>query len=542
MAVTPDKRALREAAEKIERAVDAYGAGDLAGSSRLFEEALTLMPEHQRAQLYLGWVRDLSTGKKKLGGIDEETLQAIADTLAPEEEQTQEKRSIEMEAESAGAGEESPWDPVPLTPAGQRGEAQAQAAPPAIAPPEPAPPAVVPPAPLSSAPPIERTRKKSQPPGPSPVEGRVKPPSSTLMGMSPADQPSLLTPARPKGLYDSTENTNSVTREWKTTPTASNLPLLDVPELTDEQIQELLALDGSPMVLEVSPPTPQAPRPETPTDQGLGEPEERMLEMVAEPTPEPHLNPLGPTHVPLLSLDGDATQPRGSARRRDSTTPDADVRSFQSGEFDTLEQTPTRERRDLLRAVVEAAQEPNGPGSDEDLELLPLEAPQRDDILGEGTNPTNPFIKRRLAEYSYGTGSLPKVEDLPPAPGLNDTNRQPVVNTLQTIQDPLDRGDISAALEAAEKFLSEHGGLNADTVQPHYWLFERVYECSVGSLQTVPKHGQAVRDLDPRSAFLLSRLDGMSSVEDLLDISGMPRLEALRVLALLVRRGVVTVK
>jgi hypothetical protein len=36
--------------------------------------------------------------------------------------------------------------------------------------------------------------------------------------------------------------------------------------------------------------------------------------------------------------------------------------------------------------------------------------------------------------------------------------------------------------------------------------------------------------LDHRAGFLLSLVDGGSSIEELLDISGMPRLEALRIL------------
>jgi hypothetical protein len=342
--------------------------------------------------------------------------------------------------------------------------------------------------------------------------------------MPPPETGSLLSPApSPKSLFESsTDNTGSVTREWAPTPTASNLPPLDVPELTDEQIQDLLALDGSPIALDVTPPPAAPPRQETITDEGLGP--ERTIEIEAEHTPIPHLNP---THVPLLA-DNDATQPR-AARKRDSTTPDSHL----PRDFDTA-------GRDLLRAVVEA-------GPDEELQLPPLEGPARgDDILGEGTNPTNPFIKRRMAEYSaLGTGQLPKVEDLPPAPGppvSNDTNPSPVVSTLAAIQDPLDRGDVPGALAAAEQFLSQNGGLDGEPAQPHKWLLERVYESSLGPLSKVPRHGQPASDLDPRSAFLLSRLDGMSSVDDLLDISGMPRLEALRALALLVKRGVVVLK
>ncbi|HEX7481423.1 MAG TPA: hypothetical protein VF331_26710 [Polyangiales bacterium] len=45
--------------------------------------------------------------------------------------------------------------------------------------------------------------------------------------------------------------------------------------------------------------------------------------------------------------------------------------------------------------------------------------------------------------------------------------------------------------------------------------------------------------LDHRSGFLLSRVDGVSSVEELLDVCGMPRLEALKTLADLLERGAI---
>ncbi|HKP63716.1 MAG TPA: hypothetical protein VJV78_43580 [Polyangiales bacterium] len=45
--------------------------------------------------------------------------------------------------------------------------------------------------------------------------------------------------------------------------------------------------------------------------------------------------------------------------------------------------------------------------------------------------------------------------------------------------------------------------------------------------------------LDHRSGFLLSRVDGVSTVEEVLDICGMPRLEALKTLADLLERGAI---
>jgi hypothetical protein len=45
--------------------------------------------------------------------------------------------------------------------------------------------------------------------------------------------------------------------------------------------------------------------------------------------------------------------------------------------------------------------------------------------------------------------------------------------------------------------------------------------------------------LDHRSGFLLSRIDGLSTVDELLDICGMPRLEGLKTLSELLERGAI---
>jgi hypothetical protein len=46
--------------------------------------------------------------------------------------------------------------------------------------------------------------------------------------------------------------------------------------------------------------------------------------------------------------------------------------------------------------------------------------------------------------------------------------------------------------------------------------------------------------LDHRAGFLLSLVDGVSSIEEILDISGMTRLDALRIMYTLVQQNVIT--
>jgi hypothetical protein len=47
--------------------------------------------------------------------------------------------------------------------------------------------------------------------------------------------------------------------------------------------------------------------------------------------------------------------------------------------------------------------------------------------------------------------------------------------------------------------------------------------------------------LAPEGAFVLSRIDGGSSVEDVVDMSGLARVEALRILCELLQRGIIRV-
>lgn len=98
----------------------------------------------------------------------------------------------------------------------------------------------------------------------------------------------------------------------------------------------------------------------------------------------------------------------------------------------------------------------------------------------------------------------------------------------------------SAALEAfelAERAIDVAQDRRLDEGQQAMLVL--AYELAIGPLDQPVRHGAAPTSLDPRTAFLLSRIDGMMSVDELLEISGMPRFEALRLLAQLVRQGVV---
>jgi hypothetical protein len=72
-----------------------------------------------------------------------------------------------------------------------------------------------------------------------------------------------------------------------------------------------------------------------------------------------------------------------------------------------------------------------------------------------------------------------------------------------------------------------------------------VFSDYLGDFQRRPQLALALHEvldepLDPRAAFLLSRVDGSMTFEELLDVSGMPRLEAGRYLCQLVLRGLLS--
>jgi hypothetical protein len=317
-----------------------------------------------------------------------------------------------------------------------------------------------------------------------------------------------------------------VTREFKqATPTGPNLKPLDVPELTDEQIHSLLALD-SPLLPEGRT-TPQLELDRIEMDADHESDEERMIEMEAMPEPLPHEAP--PELRPLKKND---TNPMG-------------VTSF-TGEFDPHQLTPTGIKPGGLKPVRESQPE-DDPYSD--LNLLPLEvAPDLsgpDEVEEGGTNPTNPFIRgahaSKLAQLSgYGSSQDVKLEDMPSLPSLPGAKTP--AHPLGTAEAALQAGDLGAALDACEQALAESGGLGGKVAGDHLPLVEQIYGAMLGGADRVPTHGRPMGDLEPRSAFLLSRIDGSMTVEDVLDVSGMPRLEALRVMALLVRRGAVVIK
>ncbi|MDP9149072.1 MAG: hypothetical protein M3O36_03900 [Myxococcota bacterium] len=107
-------------------------------------------------------------------------------------------------------------------------------------------------------------------------------------------------------------------------------------------------------------------------------------------------------------------------------------------------------------------------------------------------------------------------------------------------------GDYTGALEIADLLLAEEpGNPEATDCREHCRsVLEKMYTARLGPLDrvalvTVPRAQMRWLSMDHRAGFVLSLIDGSSTVEMILDVCGMPRLDALRILQELVQHKIV---
>jgi hypothetical protein len=128
--------------------------------------------------------------------------------------------------------------------------------------------------------------------------------------------------------------------------------------------------------------------------------------------------------------------------------------------------------------------------------------------------------------------------------------------TERTIEDPMAEmrerfslGDYSGALEVAELLLAEDpaDAEVLDCADKCRTVLEGMYAARLGSLEQVPAvivQRTQLRwlSIDHRAGFVLSLIDGSSSLEMVLDVSGMPRLDAMRILVELIAQRIVALR
>ncbi len=145
---------------------------------------------------------------------------------------------------------------------------------------------------------------------------------------------------------------------------------------------------------------------------------------------------------------------------------------------------------------------------------------------------------RAPATSAAGSGGGVTFSSPPPGADLDDLMLQ--ARRKQSL------GDFSGSLQLVEQVLTA----NADHVEARRYLTENtarlleMYRSKLGKIAHRPRlklRQQEIiwQSLDHRAGFLLSQVDGGTSYEDIIEISGLSELEATRLLAKLVDQGVI---
>jgi hypothetical protein len=132
------------------------------------------------------------------------------------------------------------------------------------------------------------------------------------------------------------------------------------------------------------------------------------------------------------------------------------------------------------------------------------------------------------------------------SPADADGGGRDVQDYVAEMRDRFSLGDYTGALEMAEAILSrEPSNLEAaECGENCRTVLENLYAGRVGPLTRVPMvivPPTQIRwlSMDHRAGFVLSLIDGSSTVEMLLDVSGMAKIDALRILSELVQQKIV---
>jgi hypothetical protein len=149
--------------------------------------------------------------------------------------------------------------------------------------------------------------------------------------------------------------------------------------------------------------------------------------------------------------------------------------------------------------------------------------------------------------------ALEPIVDVPPDEGrprrrTSKLPRRPSSPDSRNTQmrERLELGDYSGALAAAEE-IAKSGGEDAEVkrvAKECRRVLVGMYESRIGSFDRAPElavspHDLVWRNLDATAGFILSRIDGVSTFEDIVDISGLPRFETCRILNQLLQDGII---
>ena len=161
------------------------------------------------------------------------------------------------------------------------------------------------------------------------------------------------------------------------------------------------------------------------------------------------------------------------------------------------------------------------------------------DSIARGELPPSTKDAHEVAAAAAASASAAR--SVPPPPSA------PPPATAQEMNDRVSLGDYTGALEIAERLLEVNP--NDEPVkacaESCRGILRQMYVARIGPLDRVPMV-MVARDqmrwltIDHRAGFVLSLVDGVSSLEMILDVSGMPELDALRILSELAQQRIIS--
>jgi hypothetical protein len=126
-----------------------------------------------------------------------------------------------------------------------------------------------------------------------------------------------------------------------------------------------------------------------------------------------------------------------------------------------------------------------------------------------------------------------------------ERTRRRITALLERATEWARNSDLERAVTAVDLALSEdpNSALAQKLIHRNREVIMNAFQAFLGDLQRTPTLARPLHELgsapiSPRAAFLLSRVDGTLSLDEILDVSGMPRLEAYRYLCQLFLRGI----
>lgn len=153
------------------------------------------------------------------------------------------------------------------------------------------------------------------------------------------------------------------------------------------------------------------------------------------------------------------------------------------------------------------------------------------------------LVNARAASDAPPTQAVPT-----PAPAPDSSPATGILRpaSIAELDDLIGLGDYSGALDIAERLLEKdpENAKAAQAAETCRTTLRKMYAARIGPLDRVPTV-QIPREqlrwlsIDHRTGFVLSLVDGVSTAEMILDVSGMPELDALRILAELVQQRIV---